>query len=147
MASTAARTEARRRARARLAVKAEERRKREQAELGHITDFEAASTRRGVATENRGIHAMPGYAIANLLRGHRVPTDVALGRIHALTSLTGPCQDTRALAPPASRPRRAAARTPCGGGGRRQRVAGLSPVELRSWPVGKFSMHGLWSSC
>ena len=49
MASTSARTEARRRARARLAAKAEERRRRQQAELGHITDFEAALTRRNQA--------------------------------------------------------------------------------------------------
>jgi hypothetical protein len=49
MASTSARTEARRRARTRLAAKAEERRQREQAELGHVTDFEAALTRRNQA--------------------------------------------------------------------------------------------------
>jgi hypothetical protein len=46
VASTSARTEARRQARARLAAKIAERRRREQAELEHITDFEAALTRR-----------------------------------------------------------------------------------------------------
>jgi hypothetical protein len=44
--STSAKTEARRQARARLAAKVAERRRREQAELEAITEFEAALTRR-----------------------------------------------------------------------------------------------------
>jgi hypothetical protein len=49
VASTSARTQARRQARARLAAKIAERRRREQAELERITDFEAALTRRDLA--------------------------------------------------------------------------------------------------
>ncbi|GAA0645883.1 hypothetical protein GCM10010174_81180 [Kutzneria viridogrisea] len=45
MARTSIKTDARRIARERLAKKAEARRLREQAEEGHITDFEAARTR------------------------------------------------------------------------------------------------------
>jgi hypothetical protein len=49
VASTSARTQARRQARTRLAAKIAERRRREQAELERITDFEAALTRRDQA--------------------------------------------------------------------------------------------------
>jgi hypothetical protein len=49
VASTSARTEARRQARARLAAKIAERRRREQEELEHLTDFEAALSRRDQA--------------------------------------------------------------------------------------------------
>jgi hypothetical protein len=49
VASTSARTEARRQARTRLAAKVAARRRREQAELEHITDLEAALARRAQA--------------------------------------------------------------------------------------------------
>jgi hypothetical protein len=73
MARTSAKTEARRRARARLAEKAEGRKKREQAELEHITDFETALSRRGQAEEDMAA------AVASLLvLGNNVADTAAL---------------------------------------------------------------------
>jgi hypothetical protein len=71
VASTSARTEARRQARARLAAKIAERRRREQAELEAITDFEAALTRRDQAEMEMAA------AVAGLLELGNGVTDAA----------------------------------------------------------------------
>lgn len=77
-----------------------------------ILDPALTTTPAAVVIEDRGIHTMASYAIASLLRDHRTPVDIALGWLHALTTLTGP-RPTHALwlrIPPMLAARRAAAR-------------------------------------
>jgi hypothetical protein len=92
VASTSARTEARRQARARLAAKVAARRQREQAELEHITDLEAALARRDRAEIEMAV------AVAGLLElGNSIADTAALTeqpeteirRLHKLAARVG----------------------------------------------------------
>jgi hypothetical protein len=113
VASTSARTQARRQARARLAAKIAERRRREQAELERITDFEAALTRRDQADSEMAA------AVAGLLDLGNSVADAAsltqqpeteIRRLHKLAarsaSVAAEDSTDRAGFPPAAPPAR-----------------------------------------
>lgn len=87
VASTSARTEARRQARARLAAKIAERRVREQEELAHITDFEAALARRDQANMQMAAAVAGLLKLGNSIADTAVLTEhseIEIRRLHKL---------------------------------------------------------------
>lgn len=87
MARTSKTTQARRVARARLAEKIEGRRKREQAELEHITDFEAALARRAQAEAEMAAAVAGLIGLGNTVAEAAELTEQTEGEIRRLRKL------------------------------------------------------------
>ncbi|MFI5614668.1 hypothetical protein [Amycolatopsis sp. NPDC051903] len=87
MARTSVTTQARRVARARLAEKSELRRQREQAELEHITDFEAAAARRAQAEAEMAAAVAGLIALGNTVAEAAQLTDQTEAEIRRLRKL------------------------------------------------------------
>ena len=93
-------TQARRRARARLAEKTEERRKREQSELDHITDFETALAHRDQAETEMAAAVTGLLELGNTVAEAAGLTDQPESEIRRLRKLAAAkTRDTVAAAP------------------------------------------------